>query len=515
MLKRRATIGILGGGQLGRMMAASAAQLGYRCIAFAPAGDNVVSQLCDDVFTNAWDDSAALAAFAARCDAVTWEFENVPVATARAMPPKRIFPHPRALETAQDRLNEKRFVEGLGGRPARYAKVDSRADLEAAVNRLGTPGILKTRRDGYDGKGQWRIDSARDAETLRLPDTPLIYEARVAFEDEFSVILVRGRDGEIRFWDSTRNVHENGILATSVLPAGAAIEAQVEQARDARPAGRRCAEIRRRADARILRHARWPGVQRNGAAGAQFGPLDDRGRGHQPVREPYPRGCRTAAGRHRDRGGGRDDDQHHRHADRRGAARPERARHASSRLRQGPGARGAQDGPCDAADPVSLFLIYARAANGCIGKDGSLPWHLPADLRRFKALTMGPDERGLPMVMGRRTFESLPGLLPGRRHIVLTRRERWDSTGAEVVRSVEDALARAGEGEVAVIGGAAIFDVFIAHADRIELTEIHADFDGDTFMPAPGPEWKETRREDHPAEQGRPAYSFVTLERSA
>ena len=115
MLKRGGTIGILGGGQLGRMMAMSAAQLGYRCIAYAPEGDTVAEQVCGDVFANKWDDTAALAAFAAQCDVVTWEFENVPVATAQAMPEGRIFPHPRALETAQDRLSEKRFVEGLGG----------------------------------------------------------------------------------------------------------------------------------------------------------------------------------------------------------------------------------------------------------------------------------------------------------------------------------------------------------------------------------------------------------------
>jgi 5-(carboxyamino)imidazole ribonucleotide synthase len=232
MLGRGGTIGILGGGQLGRMMAMSAAQLGYRCIAYAPEGDNVVSQVCDDVFHNKWDDTAALAAFAAQCDVVTWEFENVPVPTAQAMPAGRIFPHPRALETAQDRLAEKRFVEDLGGRPAAYARVDSRADLEAAVDRLGVPGILKTRRDGYDGKGQWRIGSDRDVAGLSLPETPLVYEAFVEFEAEFSVILVRAQDGAIRFWDSPRNSHENGVLATSTLPAGEPIEAQVEAARD-------------------------------------------------------------------------------------------------------------------------------------------------------------------------------------------------------------------------------------------------------------------------------------------
>ena len=231
MLARGSTIGILGGGQLGRMMALAAAQLGYRCIGYAPPGDNVAALVCDDFFAAAWDDGEALADFAAQCDAVTWEFENVPVATAAAMPRDRLFPRPVALETAQDRLAEKRFVERHGGTPAAYARVDSAADLEAAVDRLGAPGILKTRRDGYDGKGQWRIGSWREAEAINLPDVPLIYEAFVEFEAEFSVVLVRDRDGEIRYWDSPRNRHESGILATSTLPAGEAVERQTGEAR--------------------------------------------------------------------------------------------------------------------------------------------------------------------------------------------------------------------------------------------------------------------------------------------
>lgn len=157
----------------------------------------------------------------------------------------------------------------------------------------------------------------------------------------------------------------------------------------------------------------------------------------------------------------------------------------------------------------AIFLIYARAANGTIGIDGRLPWHLPADLKRFKALTLGK-----PMIMGRKTFESLPGLLPGRRHIVLTRRERWDSTGAEVVHSVDEARALAQEnnstGEIAVVGGAAIYDVFRPLAQRIEVTEIHEEYAGDTFMKPLGGEWKVAGREDHDASEGRPAFSFVT-----
>lgn len=160
-----------------------------------------------------------------------------------------------------------------------------------------------------------------------------------------------------------------------------------------------------------------------------------------------------------------------------------------------------------------IVLIYARAANGAIGHEGTLPWRLPADLKRFKALTMSK-----PMIMGRKTFESLPGLLPGRRHIVLSRHENWDATGAEVVHSRDEALELATKdndtGAIMVVGGAAIYDVFRPLADRIEVTEIHADYPGDTFMKPLGPEWEVTAREDHDAQADYPAYSFVTYTRA-
>lgn len=143
-----------------------------------------------------------------------------------------------------------------------------------------------------------------------------------------------------------------------------------------------------------------------------------------------------------------------------------------------------------------------------IGVDGKLPWHLPADLKRFKAQTMGK-----PMVMGRKTFESFPSPLPGRRHIVLTRDGSWRRDGAEVAASVEDALALAGESDIAVIGGGEIFALFLDRAERIELTEVHLSPEGDATVPPFGPEWRETAREDHPADGDRPAHSFVTLER--
>ena len=157
-----------------------------------------------------------------------------------------------------------------------------------------------------------------------------------------------------------------------------------------------------------------------------------------------------------------------------------------------------------------VFLILARADNGLIGRDNDIPWHIPADLKRFKALTMGK-----PMIMGRKTFESLPGLLPGRRHIVLTADRDWRvPPGVEVAHSVKQALELAGAETVAVIGGAEVYAQFLPFAGWIELTEVHDEVAGDTFAPPFGPEWRETWRENHPAEGRHPAYSFVPLVRA-
>ena len=158
-----------------------------------------------------------------------------------------------------------------------------------------------------------------------------------------------------------------------------------------------------------------------------------------------------------------------------------------------------------------ITIVVARATNGVIGRDGTLPWHIPADLKRFKALTMGS-----AMVMGRRTFESLPGILPGRRHIVLTRDERWTAPGVEVAHSPDDALGLAGDEPVSVIGGADIFALFLPLAGRIELTEVLDDVEGDTVMPDPRlrGDWRETIVEEHPPSGGRPGFRFVTLERA-
>ncbi|HVU31660.1 MAG TPA: dihydrofolate reductase [Sphingomicrobium sp.] len=155
-----------------------------------------------------------------------------------------------------------------------------------------------------------------------------------------------------------------------------------------------------------------------------------------------------------------------------------------------------------------ITIVVARARNGVIGREGKLPWHISADLKRFKALTLGT-----VMVMGRTTFESLPGLLPGRRHIVLTRDRGWRADGAEVAHDVPSALELAAGERISVIGGAHVFREFLPLAGRIELTEILADVEGDTTIPDPrqSGEWRETFREDHL--EGELPFRFVTLER--
>ena len=157
-----------------------------------------------------------------------------------------------------------------------------------------------------------------------------------------------------------------------------------------------------------------------------------------------------------------------------------------------------------------IVFVVARALDGTIAEAGDVPWKIREDLQRFKRLTMGK-----PMIMGRKTFDSLPGLLPGRRHIVLTRQADWAAPGAEVVHTVDDALTLAGPGDIAVIGGAEIFALFMPHATRLEVTEIDEHTGGEIVMAAPGPEWRETAREGFAAAGDDPAYAFVTLERTA
>ena len=219
------TVGILGGGQLARMLALAAAPLGIRTLAVDGAADACAGQVSGLVVA-AWGDEAALAAFARQVDVVTFDFENVPAATAERLAGLvDVFPNPRALAVAQDRLSEKTLFRESGLNTPEFAVVDTRDDLVAAVGRIGLPAILKTRRLGYDGKGQFRLKAPADIDAAwaALGDAAsrhgLILEAFVPFDRELSVVAVRGRDGAFRTWPLTRNWHVDGVLSLSLAPA--------------------------------------------------------------------------------------------------------------------------------------------------------------------------------------------------------------------------------------------------------------------------------------------------------
>jgi len=228
-------IGIVGGGQLGRMLSVAAAQLGYRCHIFAPEAAPCAADVATRHVRGTYDDGAALAAFAAEVDIVTYELENVPGAPLRALADTTpVHPAIDALELAQDRLAEKDYIVIHGGRPADYRAIDSVDSLAAALEAIGAPAILKTRRLGYDGKGQIRIESAGEAGQAwaEIGERPSVLEAFVPFEQEFSIVLARGHDGAVRFYDAPDNSHDDGILARSIVPAGGLIEQQKAAASD-------------------------------------------------------------------------------------------------------------------------------------------------------------------------------------------------------------------------------------------------------------------------------------------
>ena len=231
-LRPGSTIGIVGGGQLGRMLAMAAARLGYRCHVYAPDEAPPAAEVAAAFTRGAWEDEAKLAQFGRNVDVATYEFENIaaaPLAALAAQAP--LHPPAEALAVAQDRLSEKSFIAELGGSPAPFRAVDSREGLDAALAALGVPAVLKTRRFGYDGKGQARImrpsEAAQAWEAVR--GAPSVLEAFIAFESEFSILLCRGRDGETVTWPAPRNQHEGGVLRRSEVPA-AGLDAQVAEA---------------------------------------------------------------------------------------------------------------------------------------------------------------------------------------------------------------------------------------------------------------------------------------------
>ncbi|MGN6538186.1 MAG: 5-(carboxyamino)imidazole ribonucleotide synthase [Mesorhizobium sp.] len=223
-LSTGSTIGIIGGGQLGRMLAMAAARLGYRTVVLEPQPDCPAAQVANRQVVAAYDDPAALAELAAASSVVTYEFENVPVAAAAALAAKvPVSPPPRALEMAQDRLVEKTFLNDIGIATARFHPVDDDAQLTQALSAFGGSGVLKTRRLGYDGKGQRvfrNMEAGGYSGTCEaMGNVPLILEELVPFEREVSVIAARAASGAVVAYDPAENVHRDGILHTSTLPA--------------------------------------------------------------------------------------------------------------------------------------------------------------------------------------------------------------------------------------------------------------------------------------------------------
>ena len=229
MLPPGSTIGILGGGQLGRMLASAAAQLGYHTHILAPDAESVAAQSASSFTRADYHSRIVLDEMAAKCDVVTYEFENIAIEPVDYLSTKvPVHPAPAALAIAQDRASEKAFIDGIGGRTAPWRRIASLDELQVALTEIGAPAILKTLRLGYDGKGQVRIASADEAEAAwrDIGKRPAILEALVEFTHEFSIILARGSDGSMVSYPPPWNRHIDGILATSSLPAPAEIASQ-------------------------------------------------------------------------------------------------------------------------------------------------------------------------------------------------------------------------------------------------------------------------------------------------
>jgi 5-(carboxyamino)imidazole ribonucleotide synthase len=222
MLPPGSTIGMLGGGQLGRMAALAAARLGYHMHIYTPHGDDPAIEVSRAATVAGWDDREALAEFAAAVDVITLEFENVPVVTVEFLADlKPVFPDQQALAVAQDRVAEKSFINGLGIVTAPWRAVNSATELKAAVAEISLPAFAKTSRLGYDGKGQIRLEADADAAKVwqSLGAVPLILEGAVAFAKEVSLVMARGQDGAMAFYPLVENEHRNGILHQTTAPA--------------------------------------------------------------------------------------------------------------------------------------------------------------------------------------------------------------------------------------------------------------------------------------------------------
>ena len=234
MIAPGSTIGIVGGGQLGRMLSVAAAQLGYRCHIFDPHEHPPAADVAAHFTRAEYDDMAALREFAQKIDVATYEFENLPVEPLEVLGDK-LRPSTRSLAIAQDRAREKAFIEGCGARVARWEAVASIEEVCDAVGRVGVPLVLKTRRYGYDGKGQaWiRVPEQAEEAWAIIAEEPAVAEAGVDFSAEFSVIVARWADGSHCFWDSPENEHREGILRRSTVHCGDQVAMQIPEAREA------------------------------------------------------------------------------------------------------------------------------------------------------------------------------------------------------------------------------------------------------------------------------------------
>ena len=226
-----ATIGILGGGQLGRMLSQAASRLGFNVVILDPEENSPAGRVSQGQIVAAYDNPTALGVLGQTSQAVTFEFENVPASSVAKLAESGalVAPGPRALAVAQDRVEEKTFLNGVGATTVDFVPVDGLDDLLAGLERLGTPALLKTRRDGYDGKGQVWVRSAREAADAwnAIGERPAILEARAAFTRELSVIAARGRDGQIAVYPLGENIHKGGVLKTTLAPA--AVDAKTEK----------------------------------------------------------------------------------------------------------------------------------------------------------------------------------------------------------------------------------------------------------------------------------------------
>ena len=293
------TIGILGGGQLGRMLAQAASRLGFDVAILEPAPDAPAGRVAAHTVRGAYDDPRALEALAAVASLVTFEFENVPAGAVAHLTDQdvEVAPNARALAVAQDRVEEKSFLNSIGVPTVAFAAADSPQAAEAAMALIGAPALMKTRREGYDGKGQRWVEHAAEAAAVfeSLGGKPVIIEAPADFVRELSVIAARGRDGELAIYPMAENHHENGVLRRSVAPA--AVSAGLAQ-----QAERIAAQVLTGLDyvgvigIELFELSRWPAAgQRDRAPGAQHWPLDHGRLRGRSVRTAHPRHRRLAA----------------------------------------------------------------------------------------------------------------------------------------------------------------------------------------------------------------------------